>query len=109
MNGVQISTEALRLTGTALSQVGDELDSQLSALEAELKSFGAPWGNDEIGQLIGVAYEEVVSFAFECLREVLAEIRESGTDLGAMADRYEAAEQDFMNNFKAFLQQLGSG
>jgi hypothetical protein len=107
--GVQISTEVLRQTGNALKQVGDQLDAELASLEAQLKSFGEPWGNDDIGQLIGVAYEEVVSFAFDCLRDVLAEIRESGTDLGAMADRYDTAEQNLTDNFKELWQQMGSG
>jgi hypothetical protein len=106
--GVQIATDVLRTAGSALGQVGDQLEAQLNALEAELLSFGEPWGNDDIGQLIAVAYQEVVSYAFDCLRGVLNEIQESVTDLGAMADRYDAAEQDITDRFTRFFDQLGS-
>lgn len=108
-SGVNISTESLRLAGTLLREVGDELDRQLTALENELRSFGEPWGNDNIGQLIGAAYQEVVSFAFDCLRNLLNEIRESGTDLGGMADTYEQMEQDLISRFQALTERLGSG
>jgi hypothetical protein len=105
--GVQINTESLRVAGTALNAVGDQLDQFLNQLESELLSFGEPWGSDEIGQLISAAYKEVVTFAFDCLREVLAEVRQSGYDLEAMAKRYEDAEQEFTNWFNQFLTQLG--
>jgi methyl-accepting chemotaxis protein len=107
-SGVQVSPEVLRVTGTVLQQVGDQFDEQLTALEQELLSFGQPWGNDDIGQLIGIAYEEVVSFAFDCLREVVAEVRESGVDLDGMAQRYEAVEQDISDRFTALFDQIGS-
>ena len=105
--GVQISPEALRLSGTALQQVGDQFESQLNALEQELLSYGAPWGNDDIGSLIGAAYEAVVSFAFECLREVLDEIRSSGIDLDGMAQQYEEAEQQITDRFTQLFDELG--
>lgn len=106
-DGVQISTDVLRATGTGLGQVGDQLEQQLNALESELMSFGEPWGNDDIGSLIGIAYQEVVSWAFECLREVLNEIRQSGSDLGAMAERYDELEQNITNSFNNLLSQIG--
>lgn len=106
--GIQVDPELLRLGGTALQQVGDELEAQLNSLEQELLSYGAPWGNDDIGQLIGVAYEEVVSFAFECLREVLDEIRSSGIDLDGMAQRYEEVEQQIGDRFTELFDQIGN-
>lgn len=105
--GIQVSPEVLRATGTVLQQVGDRFEEQLNALESELLSFGQPWGNDDIGQLIGVAYEEVVSYAFDCLRGVLDEIRQSGVDLDGMAQRYETAEHEISDRFTALFEQIG--
>ncbi|WP_433650305.1 hypothetical protein ACQP2C_28225 [Micromonospora zamorensis] len=31
----------------------------LSAFDAELAAFGAPWGNDDLGSLIGMVYETI--------------------------------------------------
>jgi hypothetical protein len=89
--------------------VSQQLEGAINELESYVRGLGdSAWGNDEIGQLIGVAFDEVVSFAFECLREVLAEILDSATDLGAMADRYEAAEQAFIQAFRSLGESLGA-
>jgi hypothetical protein len=106
--GVKIDTETLRAAGTALNLVGEELDKFLKELESDLLSLGEPWGNDEIGQLISAAYKEVVAYAFDCLREVLTEIRQSGYDLEGMAQRYEEAERDFTERFNSFFDWLRS-
>jgi len=106
--GVQVSPELLRIGGTALQQVGDELEAQLNSLEQELLSYGAPWGNDDIGQLIAAAYEAVVTYAFECLREVLDEIRSSGIDLDGMAQRYEETERQISDKFTELFNQIGN-
>ena len=106
--GIQVNPELLRIGGTALQQVGDELDAQLNSLEQELLSYGAPWGNDDIGQLIGAAYEAVVSYAFDCLREVLDEIRSSGIDLDGMAQRYEETERQIGEQFTELFNQIGN-
>jgi hypothetical protein len=107
-SGVKIDTEALRAAGTALNLVGDELDSFLKDLESDLMSLGEPWGTDEIGQLISQAYKEVVAFAFDCLRDVLNDIRKSGVDLQGMAQRYEEAERQFTEQFNSYFEWLRS-
>jgi hypothetical protein len=105
--GVNVQPEVLRAAGTALNAVGGELDEVLNKLEQELLSIGEPWGRDEIGRLIGEAYKEVVRWAFDVLRGILRELRESGADLKAMADRYERLEQDLTDGFNRFLESLG--
>jgi len=105
---VEIIPEVLRQAGNELGQVCGELEGELNNLESELLSMGEPWGNDDIGQLIGVAYQEVVSWAFDCLREVLNEMCESGTDLINQANAWDEKEQSIMSDFQSYLGQLGS-
>jgi hypothetical protein len=108
MTGVQIVPDTLRQAGNGLSQVCSELESELNKLESELSAMGEPWGNDDIGQLVGAAYQEVVAWAFDCLRDVLHELCESGTDLVNQATQWEEQEQQVETGFQQFLGQLGS-
>ena len=109
MTEVQISSQVLREAGTKLGQVGGQLDNALNQLEHDLLSLGTPWGDDQIGQLIGVAYKEVVDWGFQCLKGVLNEITKSGTDLINQAQQWEAKEQSILDEFMKSLGLLGSG
>jgi hypothetical protein len=105
---ITIRPESLRAAGRELSQVGDRLRQMLDSLEQEvLTGIGEPWGNDNIGQLIGQAYKEVVHWAFDILRGLLNEILASGADLKRMAEMYERLEQDISDDFRRFMDNLG--
>jgi hypothetical protein len=108
VTGVQIVPDTLRQAGNGLSQVCSELEGELNKLESELSAMGEPWGNDDIGSLVGAAYQEVVAWAFDCLRDVLNELCESGTDLINEATQWEQQEQQVEAGFQQFLGQLGS-
>jgi hypothetical protein len=43
----------------------------LSAFQAELEGYGRPWGEDDIGSLIGAAHDEVSAWAFDCYQSAL--------------------------------------
>jgi hypothetical protein len=107
-NAIAIQPEVLRKASTELDQVGNKLRELLNSLEQEvLTGVGEPWGNDNIGKLIGQAYKEVVHWAFDILRELLNELLKSGVDLKKMAERYERLEQDLSDGFQKFLDNLG--
>jgi hypothetical protein len=106
--GVQISPDVLRQAGAALGQVCGQLDGELNKLKSELLSMGQPWGDDDIGQLIGVAYQEVVSWAFDCLKDVLDDLCRSGTDLTDQADHWVNQEQSIEGHLGSFLGAIGS-
>ena len=82
--GVQISTEVLRTAGNALGQVGDQLDSYLNSLESELLSFGEPWGNDDIGQLVRYyMHASKLRFEIGVFRSGIDELRDRERELDA--------------------------
>jgi hypothetical protein len=105
--GVEINTETLRTAGTGLSQVCERLGSELDQLSGKVQSYAGAWGNDQYGQLIGAAVEEVVAYMFDRLKELATDFCERATDLGGMADWYDQAEQQFIDAFKALSDQLG--
>jgi hypothetical protein len=107
---ISIKPEVLRTAGTELNQVGDRLRGLLDSLEQEvLTGIGEPWGNDNIGQLIGQAYKEVVHWAFDILRELLSELLQSGGDLIRMAQEYEQLERELEDSFRRFADIFGNG
>jgi hypothetical protein len=108
MSGFEINTDSLRQAGGGLQQVCGKLGEQLDKVKQELLSMGKPWGDDDIGQLIEVAYEEVVDFAFECLKDVLDELCASGQDLINQATQWDEKEQSILSDFDQFFSQLGS-
>jgi hypothetical protein len=104
---ISIRPEVLRQAGAELNQVGDRLRGLLDSLEQEvLTGVGEPWGNDNIGQLIGQAYKEVVHWAFDILRGLLNELLQSGADLRRMAEIYERLENDLVDGFRRFIDSL---
>jgi hypothetical protein len=107
---ITIRPEVLRTAGTELNQVGDKLRQLLDNLEQEvLTGIGEPWGNDNIGQLIGQAYKEVVHWAFDILRELLNEVLQAGGDLIRMAQEYEQMERELEESFRRFADIFGIG
>jgi len=105
---ITIRPEILKQAGAELNQVGDKLRGLLDSLEHEvLTGIGEPWGHDNIGQLIGQAYKEVVHWAFDILRGLLNELLQSGADLKRMAETYERLENDLVDGFRRFIDSLG--
>lgn len=106
MSDLEIVTQTLRDAGKQLGGVADQFTSELQSLQSELASLGEPWGQDDIGMLIGIAYQEVVSFALEVFFGALDEMRESGSDLGRIADMYDAVEKEIGDVFKRLGESL---
>ncbi|MEV4098394.1 hypothetical protein [Streptosporangium saharense] len=92
-HGVDVSHADLRSTGAGLSGTGISQVENVRALRAFLEGEGDPWGDDELGSLVGAAYHAVTRHALE-VYESLAE-RQVTTGEGAefMAACYQVAEQ----------------
>ncbi|MEV4622708.1 hypothetical protein AB0J74_28845 [Asanoa sp. NPDC049573] len=100
--GFSVDPHSLDASGVELSRVAGEFASALRAFQAELSGFGAPWGADEIGSLIGAAHEEVAEWAFECFAAAADEVEAAGFDLGGMAAGYREVEDRIRGAFEAF-------
>lgn len=107
MGGPQVQPERLTAAGKSLEDVAARFLEALTAFRSELEGFGRPWGQDDIGSLIGAAHDEVSAWAFECYGSALEEIAEAGVDLSGMGERYEAIESAIRGQFDGFQQGLG--
>ena len=108
MTGLEVDPERLSSSGSALQSVSARLSAELTAFRAELTGFGAPWGSDDIGSLIGAAHDEVSSYAFECYQDALDEIQAAGLDVMGMSTNYAEVDQDISGRFGELHARLDS-
>ncbi|MEV4753797.1 hypothetical protein AB0J86_01590 [Micromonospora sp. NPDC049559] len=109
MGDLSVDPDRLDESGRALEQVAARLGDALQAFQAELQGFGRPWGSDDIGSLIGVAHDEVSSYAFECYQSVLDEIASAGEDVSGMATLHRVNEAEIHRRFTSMHDSLGRG
>ena len=106
MTGFEVDPERLSAAGAALRTVASRLSGELSAFQAELAGFGAPWGSDDIGSLIGAAHDEVSSYAFECYQDALDEIAAAGADVVDIGMTYADVDEGVGRRFGRLLGEL---
>ena len=107
MTGFRIDPERLSASGSALQSVASRLSAELASFRSELAAFGAPWGSDDIGSLIGAAHDEVSSWAFECYQDALDEIAAAGADVVDISARYAEVDENVSSRFRGLLADLG--
>lgn len=101
-----IDPEGLRSAGDGLQDVSDRFLTELRTFMSDLAAFGAPWGDDDIGSLIGAAVEEVTAYAAECFESAIEELGVVGVDLNGMAHRGEENERLIDEHFTGLGQRL---
>lgn len=104
--GVEVSPDSLEYSGQRLGTVAERFAAALNAFQSEIAGFGRPWGEDDIGQLIGAAHDEVSAFAFECYQGALDEIAAAGADLSGMAQLYTTAEEAIVQRMSSLKEAL---
>jgi hypothetical protein len=107
MTGFMIDPERLSASGAALQSVASRLAAELAAFQTELAGFGAPWGSDDIGSLIGAAHDEVSSWAFECYQDALDEMASAGADVVDISARYTESDENVSRRFRGLLAEPG--
>ncbi|MFC4018600.1 hypothetical protein ACFOW4_11700 [Micromonospora sp. GCM10011542] len=102
-----VDPDGLRAAGTNLQDVSDRFLTELRTFLADLQGFGAPWGDDDIGSLIGAACEEVTAYAAECFESAIEELGVVGVDLNRMAHLVEEDERAIAARLTGLGQELG--
>src|SRR3954467_15419879 len=103
MTGFMIDPERLSASGSALQSVASRLSAVVGSVEAEVAGFGALWGSDDIGSLIGAAHDEVSSWAFECYQDGLDEMASAGADVGEISAQYTGVDEEVSRRFRGLL------
>ncbi len=99
MEGFQVEPEAIRDGGSGIRDAADQLRARLGAFQGELAGFGQPWGNDDLGSLIGMCYQAISDVAMECYQRNIEELGYMGEGVEIMADNYEDADASTVDRF----------
>src|SRR5688500_13331164 len=86
MNEIEIETDNLRRAKALIGNSTQETDAALSGFIAELERLGQPWGDDELGSLIGLSYQGIFEVAMDCFASNLDLIDAYAQRLGDAAD-----------------------
>jgi hypothetical protein len=94
MNEMDVSPDRIRKAGSGIRTSAQQLKADWEAFQTELSSFGEPWGNDDLGSLIGGCYQAILEVAAECYADNLAEIDGHAEGVQTMAATFYAAEDN---------------
>jgi hypothetical protein len=90
--GFEVDPQTVRGAAHGLGQVARRFWGELDEVQARLAGYGSPWGNDDIGALIGETYLEVSEFAFDRFQSILDDLQYFADGLDRMAANYDSVE-----------------
>lgn len=93
MTDVDVDSTNLRQGKINIGQSAQDTDAALTAFVAELESHGEPWGNDDLGSMIGLSYQGIFDAAMECFNSNLDVIDDYAQSLGDAADEFDRTDQ----------------
>lgn len=94
MRPVDIDTESYRRAQLNIGRSSADTDAALTAFVNELRGHGEPWGNDELGALIGLSYQGIFAAAMDCFASNLDVIDDYAERLGHAAAAYDRADSE---------------
>jgi hypothetical protein len=89
-----VDPDRLAESGQRLSVAGQQLGDEVERFVAATLAFGAPWGDDDLGSLIGEAYQAIRDDALECLGDNVDELSAHAGDVTTMAAAYRDVDDD---------------
>lgn len=89
---LNVQPDLIRRSGGGIRSAAQQLRSELTAFQGKLAGFGQPWGNDDLGALIGGCYQAIHEVAMECYEENIAELEAEADGVNTMAGNYYQAE-----------------
>lgn len=104
---ISVDPEGIRRAGTGMTSAGETINQEVTRFQGELASFGEPWGNDDIGSLIGTVYGVISDLAFETYAGNADAVREIGALTQRMGQNYAENESGIESGINAYKQSLG--
>ncbi|WP_163504785.1 WXG100 family type VII secretion target [Fodinicola acaciae] len=91
-SGFQVTPDDLRGSGKDLSATGGSLYGDVTALQSKVTGDGSPWGDDEIGSMIGDAYVALTDYALQVYASYAEEVDGTGVRVQQAADNHADTE-----------------
>lgn len=91
---LNVQPDLIRRSGGGIRNAAQQLRSELQSFQAELAAFGEPWGDDDLGSLIGGCYQAVYEVAMETYGDNIGEMENDADGVNTMAAGYYQAEDN---------------
>lgn len=95
---------SLRDSGKGISEQGQQVQDEWGKLKSTSEGMGDIFGDDDVGGLIGMAYNAVFSLADEAFTSAADDFNAFGDALNKVGDRHEEAEKTHAD----LLSRIGS-
>ena len=89
---MEIEPSSLHKSGGDVTAAAQRLEAAWKEHEAQVQGMGEPWGNDDIGQLIGLSYLAIHAIAEETFTSVVDGMKDHGEGVRVMAATYQDSE-----------------
>ncbi|HEX5598538.1 MAG TPA: type VII secretion target [Micromonosporaceae bacterium] len=107
MDNLDVDIDSLRRGAEELERAKEGVRGTFEAFQAALESYAGAFGGDDIGMLLGTAHQACIEAAAECFSTNLVELEDYVDSLHAMADKYQAVEDEAASSFSQLLGSLG--
>jgi hypothetical protein len=83
---LELGFDDLRDTQNRVSDAATHIADSLTAFHDKLAAYGAPWGNDELGSVIGEIYQGALAMTLDCYQSNLDAMNDYADLLDEVAD-----------------------
>jgi hypothetical protein len=104
---VDIDPDGIMRAGDGITTAAQVISREVSQFQGELAGFGEPWGNDDVGSLIGMVYGIISELAFDTYTGNADEIQEIGGLTRQMGQNYSDTETGNTSVINTYKQALG--
>jgi hypothetical protein len=89
---VDVRPESLRRAAQELLGMAEDTDGTLQRFQGEIEALGQPWGNDDLGSMIGAVYQGALAMVMNCFVSNLDTVDGYSQRLDVAAGDYEATD-----------------
>jgi hypothetical protein len=104
---VDIDPDGIMRAGDGITTAAQVINREITQFQSELAGYGEPWGNDDIGSLIGMVYGVISDLAFETYSGNTEEIQQIGGLTRQMGQNYSDTEAANTSGINAYKRALG--
>jgi len=94
VSDVDVRPESLRRAAQELLGVAEDTDGTLQRFQGEIEGLGQPWGNDDLGSMIGAVYEAALAMVMNCFVTNLDTVDGYSERLDLAAGDYEGTDAE---------------
>jgi hypothetical protein len=90
---VEVDPNSLRQVAQQLTGIAQDVDSTLKSFQSMIDSLGDCWGDDDLGQMIGMIIQGATALVLNCFTSNLNTMDQYSDRLGIAAKVYEEADE----------------